>query len=131
MGATIMSEGEIKVVRLTGMLRKTELDAIQWGEGLDSATESRIKVLVIAENFEGWFRGDLWGDVRFVTMHGDQIEKMALVAEPRWQDRFLMFTGAGFRRTQIKFFPADQLAEARAWLAEPALIVFRDEKNAD
>jgi hypothetical protein len=75
-------------------------------------------VLVIAEAFEGWHRGDSWDDVSFVTKYGDRIDKIALVAEPRWEAPLLMFTGAGFRRTQVKFFPTDQIADARAWLAE-------------
>jgi hypothetical protein len=118
MGATLTEEGGLKVVRLTGMLRKAELDAIQWGEAKKMAADARVNVLVIADEFEGWHRGDPWGDVSFVATYGDQIDKIALVAKPRWEDQLLLFTGAGFRHTQIRSFPLGRLAEARAWLAE-------------
>jgi hypothetical protein len=118
MVATMTREGELRVVRLTGMLRKTELDALHQGEAEALATEGRINVLVIAEAFEGWHRADKWGDVSFIATYGNRIGKIALVAEPHWEDQLLMFTGAGFRRTQIKFFPPEKLAEARTWLAE-------------
>lgn len=120
MGATITNEGEFKIVRLTGMLRKAELDAIQWDGASELAPDAKVNVLVIAEAFGGWHRGDPWGDVSFIASYGDRIGKIALVAEPRWEDQLLMFTGAGFRRTQVKFFPPDELAQARAWLAGSA-----------
>ena len=108
MGATSNREGNLRIVRLTGMLRKAELDAIQSSEVSDLASDARINVLVIAEAFEGWHRGDPWGDVSFIRTYGDQIDKIALVAEPAWEAQLLMFTGAGFRSTQIKFFPPAQ-----------------------
>lgn len=117
MGATVTKDGELRIVRLTGMLRKAELDAIQQNEAKALPPDAHVNVLVLAEGFEGWQRGDKWGDVRFITTYGGRIDKIALVSEPRWEDQLLMFTGAGFRRTQIKFFPLAQLAEARAWLA--------------
>ncbi|MCE5230394.1 STAS/SEC14 domain-containing protein [bacterium] len=119
MGATVTNEGEIKVVRLSGMLRKAEVDAIQWGEVAKMTpgqADAKVNVLVIAEDFAGWHRGDPWGDVRFIAKHGGMIARMAIVADPVWEDQFLMFTGAGFRKTQIKYFTPDRLDEARAWL---------------
>lgn len=118
MGATIAKDGELIVVRLTGVLRKDELDAIQWGEAAKIPPDARLNALVLAEAFAGWRRGDTWDDVSFIAAHGGRIGKIALVAEPRWEDRLLMFMGAGFRRTQVRFFPLEQLDEARAWLAE-------------
>src|SRR5262245_16443889 len=109
MGASIVNEGELRVLRLTGMLRKAELDAIQWGEAVQLAPGKRMNVLVLAEEFVGWHRDDRWDDVSFVSTYGDRIAKIALVAEPQWEARLLMFTGAGVRSTQIKFFPAGQL----------------------
>jgi hypothetical protein len=45
-----------------------------------------------------------------------QIEKIAIVADPKWEIETLAFAGAGFRRAPVKFFSANQLALARAWL---------------
>lgn len=121
MGATIADEGKLKVVRMSGLLHKAEMDAIQWGEVKrigPAIAGMKVNVLVIAENFEGWNRKDTWGDVTFVAKYGDRIHKMAIVADPKWEDRFLMFTGAGFRETQIKYFPPEEEAEAREWLEE-------------
>ena len=46
--------------------------------------------------------------------HG--IEKIAIVADPKWELQTLMFAGAGVRTGQVKFFPMTQLGQARVWL---------------
>lgn len=117
MGATIADEGNINVVRLTGMLRKAELDEIQWGQAEKMTPGTKARVLVIAEKFEGWQKGDAWGDIRFLRHYGDNIDKLAVVADAKWEDQFLMFTGAGFRKTKVQFYTPDKIEEARAWLA--------------
>jgi hypothetical protein len=117
MGATVNKDGELWVVRITGMLRKAEMDAIQFNAIQELTAETRARVLILAEEFLGWHRQDSWGDVSFIAKHGDRIERIAIVAEPQWEDRFLMFTGAGFRSSEVKFFPLEQVREAREWLA--------------
>ena len=118
MGATITDEGAVKVVRLSGMLRKDELDAIQWAEAEKLPAGAKVNVLVLAEEFDGWQKGDRWGDLRFVARYGDRIEKLAIVADPKWEDQLLMFTGAGFRKTKVQFYAPVEIGEARKWLAE-------------
>jgi hypothetical protein len=77
-----------------------------------------VKVLVFVENFKGWERGADWGDMDFFVEHDHQIEKIAIVADPKWKLETLMFAGAGIRSGQVKFFPPTQLGRARAWLGE-------------
>ena len=48
--------------------------------------------------------------------HGNEIAKIAIVGDGRWEPEGLAFAGAGFRRAPVKFFPSDQQTEARAWL---------------
>jgi hypothetical protein len=118
MGAIIVKEGELLVVRITGLLRKPELDAIQARGKAEWESGSRVLVLVIVEGFLGWDRGGDWGDMSFSAVYGQRIDKIAIVAEPKWEAQLLMFTGAGLRRTPVRFFPPDQEVRARAWLAE-------------
>lgn len=120
MAATIEKEGDVLVVRITGLLRKPELDAVQARGTADWGPDTRGKVLVIVEDFLGWERGGNWEDVSFSATYGRQFAKIALVADPKWEAQLLMFTGAGVRRTQVRFFPPQEVAQARAWLAEPS-----------
>jgi hypothetical protein len=117
MGATIeREEGDLRVLRITGLLRKSEWDSALAAESQKWGFETRVKVLVIVEDFKGWERGADWGDMDFFVEHDHQIEKIAIVADPRWETGATMFAGAGVRRGQVKFFSPTQLAQAQAWL---------------
>ena len=117
MGVTIQQEeGNLRVVRISGLLRKSEMDAALAAEARKWGPGTRIKALIIVEDFEGFERGADWGDITFLVKHDHQIDKLAIVADPKWESEALMFAGKGLRRAQLKFFPAGQIALARAWL---------------
>lgn len=118
MGSTIERDNSgIWVVRVFGALRKEELDAVQAAGLKGAAADENARVLVIVEDdFCGWVGAEEWNDMTFFVQHGDRIDKIAIVGNPMWESRMLMFTGAGFRRAPVKYFKPDQLAEARAWL---------------
>ncbi len=117
MGVTIeREEGNLRVLRITGLIKKSEFDAVLATEARQWGPATRIRVLVIGEDFKGWERGADWGDMTFFETHGDQIEKIAMVADPRWETDLLMFAGAGLRRAPVRFFPVSQLGSARTWL---------------
>jgi len=117
MGVTIQQEeGNLSVVRITSLLRKSEMDAALAAEARKWGPATRIKALVIMEDFEGFERGADWGDISFLVRHDHQIEKIAIVADRKWESDALTFAGAGFRQGQVRFFPQNQLAQARAWL---------------
>ena len=109
---------DVCVARASGVLKRSEFGAEQsrLGDKIDAGAKPRL--FVILENFEGWERGADWNDLDFMLSHGNEIAKIAIVGEPRWEADALAFAGAGFRRAPVKFFPTSQLAEARAWLAE-------------
>ncbi len=77
-----------------------------------------VKLLVLLESFTGWERGAAWDDTEFFFSHLNDIEKIAVVGNPRWEAEVLAFTGAGLRQGPVKFFPETGESEARAWLAE-------------
>ena len=117
MGVTIEhEEGNLRILRITGLLKKSEFDAVLAAESNQWGAATRVKVLVIEEDFKGWERGADWGDMTFFATHGDRIDKIAIVADPKWEIETLTFAGAGYRQGQVKFFRTNQVAQARAWL---------------
>ncbi len=110
--------GNVYVLRASGILKRSEFANVQSTAARDIDAGAKPRCLAILENFEGWERGADWNDLDFMLSHGNEIAKIAIVAEPRWEADALAFAGAGFRSAPVKFFPAGQLAEARAWLAE-------------
>jgi hypothetical protein len=118
MGATIKQEDNgLWVLRISGALRKEEMDAVQAAgiEGLGPQENASVLVIV-EEDFRGWVGDEVWGDMTFFMEHGDRIEKMAIVGDPKWESRMLMFSGAGLRRTPVKYFNRDRIDQAREWL---------------
>jgi hypothetical protein len=106
------------VLRVSGELKKSELDAAQSEFVQKIAAAGTVKLLVLLENFTGWERGEQWGDTDFFFSHRNDFEKIAVVCDPRWEAQVLAFTGAGLRKGPVKCFPATSESEARAWLAE-------------
>lgn len=117
MSLTVQPEtGNTHTLKISGLLRKSEVDAVHATAVKMFETVDKIKLLVVAEDFQGWEPGADWGDLSFFLNYGDRIVKIAIVAEEKWKDRFLMFFGVGFRKAPVQFFPANQLAEAKSWL---------------
>ena len=107
---------DIFVLRISGTLKQSEFGAEQKSiaDRIDAGAKPRV--LVVGENFDGWERGADWNDLDFMLTHGGKIEKIAVVAEPRWEPHALAFAGAGLRKAPVKFFPSGQVDQARAWL---------------
>jgi stage II sporulation SpoAA-like protein len=109
---------DIYVLRISGILKRSEFAAEQSALARQIDTGSKPRLLVILEKFEGWERGADWNDLDFLISHGGKISKIAIIAEPRWETLALAFAGAGVRRAPVKFFPPNELKQARSWLAE-------------
>jgi SpoIIAA-like len=109
---------DIYVLRISGILKRSEFAAEQNALARQIDSGSKPRLLVILEKFEGWERGADWNDLDFMISHSGKVSKIAIVAEPRWETLALAFAGAGVRRAPVKFFPPNELEEARSWLAE-------------
>lgn len=77
---------------------------------------AKVRILVVAENFQGWEKGGDWGDLSFQERNDSKIECMALVGDRRWKELVLAFVGQGLREFPIEYFEHGELAKARAWL---------------
>jgi hypothetical protein len=109
---------DIWVLRISGILKESEFSAEQSALARKIDSGSKPRLLVILEKFEGWERGADWNDLDFLFSHSHKITKIAIVAESRWETLALAFAGAGVRRAPVKFFPPNELEQARSWLAE-------------
>jgi SpoIIAA-like len=109
---------DICVLRISGILKRSEFGAEESALARHVETGSNPRLLVILEDFQGWERGADWNDLDFYISHGRKISKIAIVAERRWEPLALAFAGAGVRRTPVKFFPPNELEQARSWLVD-------------
>lgn len=106
------------LLRLSGTLEAPEFTTMQnlLGKEIDAGVKPSI--LAILENFEGWERGAAWGNLDFMYWRSNEIARIAIVADPRWETEAMAFAGAGTRSAPVKFFSTGSQEAARDWLAE-------------
>jgi hypothetical protein len=120
MSAEILDPAEgVLTIKITGKLRQSELATAQKKAAEILKKRGGSRVLVLAENFEGWEKGGDWGDLSGQAQLDAHIDRMAIVAEKRWEDVALLFTGKGIRHVDIEYFSPTDLPRARSWLSSP------------
>lgn len=77
----------------------------------------KIRVLLVLHDFHGWKAGALWEDIKFDVKHFNDIERLAIVGENKWQEGMSKFCQP-FTTAEIRFFPPEKEAEARAWVEQ-------------
>jgi hypothetical protein len=102
-------------IRVSGRLSPRAWRSVLQDVGKLLHAQERTSLLVLAEQFEGWESGD-WDDMSFQQKHDEQIDRMAIVADKKWEDLALMFSGKGLRRIEIEFFAPAEVSQARRWL---------------
>jgi hypothetical protein len=107
----------VVTLEVTGQLRQPELAAAQQRVAEIIQQRGEIRLLVQAGNFTGFDPGGDWGDLSFQAQYDPFIQKIAIVADKKWEDLTLMFTGKGIRRVPIEYFEPASLLKAKAWLS--------------
>ena len=118
MSAEIISNSDgIVTVRISGTFSYPDQIALQTATAGIVSAQSKISVLTIYEDFEGWSHDDRWEDVSFQEKSDSYINKMAIVGAEHWRELALMFVSAGFRSFPIAYFETAELDKAQAWLS--------------
>ena len=112
----IETDGEVLCVRILGLMRLADQRALETVARDLIERGKRPRLLVIAEDFQGWEKGEGWDDAGFLMDYGNKIVKIAIVGDERWEEQALLFTGKGLRATEIEFFPPSSLQEAELWV---------------
>ena len=107
--------GKLLVIRLSGKLHKK--DYRHFVPIIENAVrkEGKVRMLVEMHNFHGWDAGGLWEDLKFDVKHFNDIERLAIVGESRWENLMASFC-TPFTTATIRYFPSDKSAEARKWI---------------
>ena len=104
------------VLRISGVFTNEQSKAMENAGRAEIDRRSKIRILVFADGFTGWGKEGNWGDIRFMLEYDPYIDKIAVVAEEKWRDQFLMLLAAGYRKAAVEFFPPGQESKARGWL---------------
>ena len=76
-----------------------------------------IRLLAELHDFKGWTAGALWEDTKFAAKHFNDIERLAVVGESRWQKGVAVFVKP-FTSADVRYFDMQEIDRAREWIRE-------------
>jgi hypothetical protein len=107
--------GQYLEVHISGKLEREDYGAFAPAVERLIEEQGKIRMLVLLEDFRGWDAGALWEDIKFEVKHFNDIERLAIVGENRWEQGMAVFCKP-FTTAEVKYFPHEQATEARLWL---------------
>lgn len=81
--------------------------------------EAKIRLLVELHDFEGWTAGAMWEDTKFAARHFNDIERLAIMGEARWERGLATFIKP-FTMAAVKYSDMQDADQARQWIREKA-----------
>lgn len=77
----------------------------------------KIRILLEMGIFQGGATGALWDDLKLEFKRWNNVERLAIVGELKWQEGMAAF-GERFTAAKVRYFADSKLDEAKSWLAE-------------
>ncbi|MGH8094924.1 MAG: STAS/SEC14 domain-containing protein [Chthoniobacterales bacterium] len=112
------SGGKVLEVKVTGELTHGDYQSCVAAFERLLRQHGKLRVLYRLVNFRGWDAAALWDEIKFDVKHFSDIERMALVGDKAWEKWIATFSKP-FARATVRYFDHEQIAAARAWVAEP------------
>lgn len=109
--------GKKMEVTATGKLEKSDYDTFVPAAEKQIKEHGKIRVLFVMHDFHGWTAGALWEDIKFDVKHFNDIERVAIVGESKWEHGMAAFCRP-FTTAKVKYFDISKLDEARQWIDE-------------
>jgi hypothetical protein len=110
------ADGLILTIKISGKL--TREDYRQFLPEVERLAKMRgtIRVLCHIHDFHGWNVGALWEDVRCDARHFADIERLALIADRKWQAGMTVFCHPFGEARQVRYFDHDESDQAAEWV---------------
>ena len=109
--------GNIVTLKFKGKVSKEDYeDFVPQIENLMKG-DAKIRLLVELHDFEGWTAGAMWEDTKFAARHFNDIERLAIVGEARWERGLATFIKP-FTMAAVKYFDLQDVDQARQWIRQ-------------
>ena len=82
-----------------------------------AAERGPLRIYIELHDFHGWSPAALWKDIRFDARHQDDMERIAVVGEKRWEEWAIRLSQP-FLKADMRFFHPDEAEAARRWVSE-------------
>ena len=114
---TEKQDGKVLEIQLQGKLTREDYEMFVPDIERLIHKHGKLRILFEMHDFDGWSAGAFWKDIKFDVRHFNDIERLALVGETRWQKGMAMFCRP-FTTAKVRYFDRSRLAEARRWIEE-------------
>jgi len=107
--------GKIVTLTFIGKLEKEDYELfVPQLEGV-MQTGVKIRLLVELRDFHGWTAGAAWEEGKFALKHFNDIERLAIVGEDKWEKGLAEFAKP-FTHARVRYFDTNEMDEARRWV---------------
>jgi len=107
---------QLLTLTISGKYLFSEFQQLSEEVGLIFQSKTKLNLLVIFDQFEGWEDCEQWSDTAVEELAASFVRKTAVVAEKRWHDDIEMFGLMDFQQWPFKFFNPEKLKDAYLWL---------------
>lgn len=107
--------GKILQVRATEKLHKDDYKQLAPEVERLIQQHGKLRILFETHDFHGWDAGALWEDIKFDAKHFNDIERLAIVGEKKWEEGMSKFCKP-FTTAEVRYFEPARRDEAVAWL---------------
>lgn len=109
--------GKIVTLKFKEILSKKDYDDfVPQIEGL-MKNGQKLRIVVELHDFKGWTAGALWEETKFAAKHFNDIEKLAVVGDARWEMGLTAFIKP-FTMASVRYFDMEEAEEAQKWVRE-------------
>jgi hypothetical protein len=112
-----LKEGRIIEVTVSGKLNDADYQYFVPEFDRLAARHSMVRLLFEMSQFHGWEVKAAWDDFKLGLKHHDQMERIAMVGEKKWQEWMAKFCQP-FTAAKVRYFDQTEGLAARAWLEE-------------
>ncbi len=109
--------GKIVTLKFRGKVSKADYEEFVPQIEYLMKGDAKIRLLIELHDFEGWTAGAMWEDTKFAARHFNDIERLAVVGEARWERSMTTFIKA-FTMAAVKYFDMQNVDQAHQWIRE-------------
>jgi hypothetical protein len=109
------NRGKILIIHVSGKLVKEDYERFVPEFERLTRQHGKLDLLFDMTGFHGWKAGALWEDTKFGIRHFNDIGKLAMVGEKKWQQGMALFCKP-FTTAAIRYFDHTEIAAAQQWL---------------
>jgi len=113
----IPKEDNVLRVEVSGRLTQEDYDDLvpSWESFI--ARHGKIRMVFVMRDFHGWEPHAAWDDFRFDLQHRQQVERIAMVGEKKWQ-HWMTKVAAWFVDANVRYFDVSDESEAERWVRQ-------------